>query len=39
MTTRGIKKPGVSCITTRFTGVFREDRDMERRFLELARGI
>ena len=39
MTTRGIRKPGVSCITTRLTGVFREDRDMERRFLELARGI
>ncbi|MEC9345191.1 MAG: GTP cyclohydrolase I FolE [Pseudomonadota bacterium] len=39
MTTRGIRKPGVSCITTRFTGIFREDRDMERRFLELARGV
>ncbi|WP_416897019.1 MAG: GTP cyclohydrolase I FolE [Minwuia sp.] len=39
MTTRGVKKPGVSCITTRFTGVFKEDRDMERRFLELCRGV
>lgn len=39
MTTRGVKKPGVSCITTRFTGVFREDREMERRFLELCRGV
>ena len=39
MTTRGVKKPGVSCITTRFTGVFREDRDMERRFLDMCRGV
>ncbi|PJK29056.1 GTP cyclohydrolase I FolE [Minwuia thermotolerans] len=39
MTTRGVKKPGVSCITTRFTGIFREDRDMERRFLDLCRGV
>ncbi|WP_417519215.1 GTP cyclohydrolase I FolE [Minwuia sp.] len=39
MTTRGVKKPGVSCITTRFTGVFKEDREMERRFMELCRGV
>lgn len=38
MTTRGVNRPGVSCITTRFTGVFKTDRDMERRFMELVKG-
>ncbi|TXG83044.1 MAG: GTP cyclohydrolase I FolE [Sphingomonadales bacterium] len=37
MTMRGVHKPDVSTITTRFTGVFREER-FERRFLELIRG-
>lgn len=26
------------CMTTRLTGLFREDHDMERRFLDLVRG-
>lgn len=38
MTTRGIKKAGVSCITTRFTGVFKEQPHLETRFLTLAKG-
>lgn len=37
MTTRGVRKPDVATITTRFTGVFREER-YERRFMELIRG-
>lgn len=38
MTTRGIKKPAVATITTQFTGVFKEDPNMERRFLTMLRG-
>ena len=38
MTTRGIRKIGVSCVTTRFTGAFRDDPRLEKRFLDLARG-
>ena len=38
MTTRGIHKTGVSCVTTRFTGAFRDDPRLEKRFLDLARG-
>ncbi|MAN61260.1 MAG: GTP cyclohydrolase I FolE [Parvibaculum sp.] len=38
MTTRGIKKPDVATITTQFTGVFKEDPNMERRFLSMIRG-
>lgn len=37
MTTRGVRKPDVSTITTTFTGVFREER-YERRFMDLIRG-
>lgn len=37
MTTRGVHKPDVATITTRFTGVFKEER-YERRFLDLIRG-
>ena len=33
MTTRGVRKPDVSMITTRFTGVFKEDEALGRRFL------
>ena len=32
MTTRGVKKSGVSMITTRFTGRFEEDTDLRERF-------
>ena len=35
MTTRGIKKPDVATITTRFTGVFANDPRMEARFLAM----
>ncbi|MEQ9146468.1 MAG: GTP cyclohydrolase I FolE [Parvibaculaceae bacterium] len=38
MTTRGIKKPDVATITTQFTGVFKEDPNMERRFMTMIRG-
>ena len=34
MTTRGVRKPDVSLVTTRFTGVFQTDGDLRRRFLE-----
>ena len=34
MTTRGVRKPDVSMVTTRFTGVFQSDSDLRRRFFE-----
>ena len=37
MTTRGVRKPNVSMVTTRFTGVFESDTNLQRRFLEQAR--
>jgi len=37
MTTRGVRKPDVSMVTTRFTGVFQSDKDLQRRFLEQTR--
>ena len=37
MTTRGVRKPDVSMVTTRFTGVFESDTNLQRRFLEQAR--
>jgi GTP cyclohydrolase I len=36
MTTRGVKHPNVSTITTRFTGVFRDSAELRERFLRLA---
>lgn len=33
MTTRGIKKPDVSMVTTRFTGCFEQDPTLQNRFL------
>ena len=33
MTTRGVRKPGVAMVTTRFTGVFGEDDALRNRFL------
>ena len=36
MTTRGVRKPDVSMVTTRFTGVFKTDTNLQRRFLEQA---
>jgi GTP cyclohydrolase I len=37
MTTRGVHKPDVSMVTSRFTGVFQDDRDLRDRFLNEAR--
>ena len=36
MTTRGVNHRHVSTITTQFTGVFRGDRDLQRRFLDFC---
>ena len=33
MTTRGIRKPGVSMVTSRLLGAFRDDRTTRREFL------
>ncbi len=38
MTTRGVHKTDVSTITTRFTGVFKEDSDYRERFLNMVHG-
>ena len=37
MTTRGVHKPDVSMVTTRFTGTFQDDKDLRDRFLDEAR--
>lgn len=37
MAMRGVKKAGASTVTTEFTGVFRTDREEQRRFLDLLR--
>ncbi len=34
MTTRGVRKPDVSMITSRFTGIFKTDESLSRRFLD-----
>jgi GTP cyclohydrolase I len=36
MTTRGVHHRDVSTITTQFTGVFKTDRDLQRRFLDFV---
>ena len=36
MTTRGVKNPCVSMITTQFTGAFQEDSDLRNRFYQQA---
>ena len=36
MTTRGVHHKHVSTITTQFTGAFRTDRDLQRRFLDFC---
>jgi GTP cyclohydrolase I len=36
MTTRGVRHRHVSTITTRFTGAFKTDRDLQQRFMDLA---
>ena len=37
MTTRGIRKPGVFTITSRFTGRFKEDMRLHDRFMQMIR--
>ncbi|MED5304207.1 MAG: GTP cyclohydrolase I FolE [Pseudomonadota bacterium] len=37
MTTRGVHKPDVSMVTTRFTGAFETDRSLRNRFLDQTR--
>ena len=39
MTTRGVHKPGTSTITTRFTGVFKDDPTYRERFMQLVNGV
>ena len=36
MTTRGVHHKHVSTITTQFTGAFKDDRDLQRRFLDFC---
>ncbi len=38
MTTRGVHHPNVSTITTRFTGVFKDDIELRDRFMRLSQG-
>ena len=38
MSMRGVKKDGVSTITTQFTGIFEKDASLQLRFLGLLRG-
>ena len=38
MTTRGIRKPGVSMVTRRFLGAFKTDRDLRQEFLASIAG-
>ena len=37
MTTRGVRKPEVSMVTTRFTGIFQTNASLQQRFLEQAK--
>lgn len=39
MSTRGVHKPGVSTITTRFTGVFERDASYRDRFLQMVHAV
>ncbi len=38
MTMRGVQKPGVSTITTQFTGIFQDDPAEQAKFMSLVRG-
>ena len=38
MTLRGVRTPGVSTVTTKFTGTFQDDPTVQTRFLALASG-
>ncbi len=35
MSTRGVNKPSASTVTSSFSGIFKEDRDVQRRFLDM----
>lgn len=37
MSTRGVKKGGSSTVTSMFSGIFKDDRDVQRRFLDMIR--
>jgi GTP cyclohydrolase I len=37
MTTRGINKPNVSTVTTKFSGSFWNDTDLRQRFMQLTK--
>lgn len=37
MTTRGINKPNVSTVTTKFSGLFSEDPELRNRFMQLIK--
>jgi GTP cyclohydrolase I len=39
MSVRGIAKPGSKTLTTRFTGMFRDNPDEQNRFLNMVRGV
>ena len=39
MTTRGVHKSGTTTITTRFTGVFKDDPSYRDRFIQLVNGL
>ena len=39
MTTRGVRKPGTTTITTRFTGIFKDDPSYRERFMQLVNGV
>jgi GTP cyclohydrolase I len=37
MSMRGVEKPGSSTVTTKFTGLFRDDPSQQVRFISLVR--
>jgi GTP cyclohydrolase I len=39
MSVRGVGKKGASTLTTRFTGLFRDDPELQARFLNMVRGL
>lgn len=39
MTIRGVHKPGTTTITTRFTGIFKDDPAYRERFMQLVNGV
>jgi len=39
MSMRGVKKTGSSTITTRFSGIFRDDPSEQVRFMSMVRGF